>query len=110
MSSRLWLTQLGEICGDGPILRSPYEAALRPQFLLMITRDAERYRAKFVCRCSFVPSIGGSTVVNEAALREAFAKPNMDRVSALHFGDGARRDDAWLVGDNWWLSASSTRQ
>lgn len=75
--------------------------------MLMITRDAERYRAGFICRCSFIPSVGGSTAVNEAALREAFARSNMDRVTALHFGDGAKCDDAWLVGDDWWLSASS---
>jgi len=77
--------------------------------MLMITRDGEQYRAEFICRCSFIPSIGGSSVVNEATLREAFAKSNMDCVSGLHFGNGAGRRDAWLVGDDWWLSASSTR-
>jgi hypothetical protein len=78
--------------------------------MLMITRDKEQYRAKFVCRCSFIPCIGGSTAANEAVLREAFSKSDMGRVSTLHFGDGAGREDAWLVGDDWWLSASSTRQ
>lgn len=74
--------------------------------MLMITRDAHRYRAEFVCRCSFIPCIGGSSAVKQAAVREAFERSSMDRVSGLHFGDGTGRDDAWLVGDGWWLSAS----
>lgn len=78
--------------------------------MLMITRDADRYRAKFICRCSFIPCIGGSTAMSEAALREAFAAQGMESISALHFGDGAGRSDAWLVGEGWWLSTSPTRQ
>lgn len=75
--------------------------------MLMITRESASYRAKFICRCSFIPSIGGSIAVNQGKLREAFAASDMNQVSALHFGDlSAVRDDAWFAGDDWWLSAT----
>lgn len=99
---REWVNALS----DGGRLLFPLTPGWDFGGMLMITRDGERYRAEFICRCSFIPSVGGSSAVNEAALREAFARSNMDRVSALHFGDGAKCDDAWLVGDGWWLSAS----
>ena len=76
--------------------------------MLMITRDADRYGAKFICRCAFIPCVGGSTLEEVAALRQAFDAGNMESVSALHFGDEAVASDAWAVGDGWWLSA--TRQ
>jgi protein-L-isoaspartate(D-aspartate) O-methyltransferase len=102
---REWVDALS----DGGRLLFPLTPGWDAGGMLMITRDAERYRAEFVCRCSFIPSIGGSTVAHEAALRDAFAQSNMDRVSALHFGDGAGREGAWLAGDDWWLSASPTQ-
>lgn len=78
--------------------------------MLMITREADEYRAKFICKCSFIPCVGGSRPAVEAALRGAFAAQGMERVSGLHFGDGTRCSDAWFAGDDWWLSTSSVRQ
>lgn len=78
--------------------------------MLMITRKASEYRATFLCKCSFIPCVGGASPAAEAALRSAFAAEGMDRVSALHFGNGANRQDAWLAGENWWLSTSLARQ
>lgn len=78
--------------------------------MLMITSESGRYRAKFICRCSFIPCTGGSNVADEAALREAFVARDMECVSELKLGNGAGRDDAWLVGDGWWLMTSQTRQ
>jgi hypothetical protein len=76
--------------------------------MLMITRDAHEYRARFICRCSFIPCVGASNAAHEAALRSAFAGQGMDRVSALHFGEGDRTH-AWLAGDDWWLSTSAPK-
>lgn len=78
--------------------------------MLMITRKAGEYRANFICKCSFIPCVGGSSPAAEAALRSAFAAQGIKRVSSLHFGDGAQRGDAWFAGDDWWLSTSSVRQ
>lgn len=78
--------------------------------MLMITREAGEYRAKFICKCAFIPCVGGSSPAAETALRSAFAAQGMEHVSALHFGDGTQRGDAWFSGDDWWLSTSSVRQ
>lgn len=95
-----WVSALS----DGGRLLFPLTPGWDYGGMLMITRDSDRYRARFVCRCSFIPCTGGSNVADEAALREAFAAGDMDCVSELKFGDGTGRDDAWLVGDGWWLS------
>jgi protein-L-isoaspartate(D-aspartate) O-methyltransferase len=71
--------------------------------MLMVTREADRYGARFLCRCSFIPCIGGSVPGEEAALREAFAAGNLESVSSLHFGPCDDDAHAWIVGDDWWL-------
>ena len=78
--------------------------------MLMITREAEEYRAKFICKCSFIPCVGGSNPAVETALRNAFSGNQMESVSRLHFGKAALGSDAWFAGDGWWLSTGSTRQ
>lgn len=77
--------------------------------MLMVTRKADEYHARFLCKCSFIPFVGGSEPESEAALRRSFAGPGMERVSALHFGQAPGHDDAWVAGDGWWLSTSSVR-
>jgi len=72
--------------------------------MLMVTRKANRLDAKFLCRCSFIPSIGGSMQENERALREAFARGDMEQVSELHFGEEEERPGIWADGHGWWLS------
>jgi protein-L-isoaspartate(D-aspartate) O-methyltransferase len=78
--------------------------------MLMITRATGEYRAKFICKCSFIPCVGGSSPATEATLRSAFAAQETDRVSTLHFGSGSQRTDVWFAGEDWWLSTSSGRQ
>ena len=73
--------------------------------MLMVTRESGTYRARFICKCSFIPSVGGSRPTQEAALRDAFATRDMKRVSSIHFGSQPD-NDAWFAGDDWWLSAS----
>lgn len=78
--------------------------------MLMITREADEYRATFICKCSFIPCVGGSNPGAEEELRNAFAAQSMECVSGLHFGDVAERRNVWFEGDDWWLSRSSMCQ
>jgi protein-L-isoaspartate(D-aspartate) O-methyltransferase len=78
--------------------------------MLMISREGGENRAKFICNCSFIPCVGGSSPAAETALRSAFAGQGMDRVSALHFGVAPQRSDVWFAGDDWYLSMSSMCQ
>lgn len=78
--------------------------------MLMVIREVDCFRARFLCRCSFIPSIGGSIPEQEATLRQSFVAGNMDNVSMLHFGDGVGRPDAWTIGEGWWLSTQEARQ
>jgi protein-L-isoaspartate(D-aspartate) O-methyltransferase len=78
--------------------------------MLMITRGGDEYCAKFLCKCSFIPCVGGSNPAAAANLRNAFSAQGMERVSGLHFGDGTQQSDAWFAGAGWWLSMSSVRQ
>ena len=103
---RAWADALS----DGGRLLFPLTPGWDYGGMLMITRAADRFTAKFVCKCSFIPCIGGLSGADEATVREAFASGNMECVSSLQFGNGAGRDDAWLVGDGWWLSTSRTHQ
>ena len=103
---RAWADALS----DGGRLLFPLTPGWDYGGMLMITRAADRFKARFVCKCSFIPCIGGSSNADEAMVREAFASGNMERVSSLQFGNGRRRENAWLVGDGWWLSTSGTSQ
>ena len=98
-----WVTGLSE----GGRLLFPLTPGWDYGGMLMITRQGTQYRARFICKCSFIPCVGGSRPEDEAALRNAFAAQGMERVSGLHFGDGAQRSDAWFTGADWWLSMSS---
>jgi len=103
---RAWVDALSE----GGRLLFPLTPGWDYGGMLMITRESGEYRAGFICKCSFIPSVGGSNPSKEGALRDAFATRDMEYVSSLHFGNGARDADTWFAGDDWWLSASSTRQ
>lgn len=103
---RAWVDALSE----GGRLLFPLTPGWDYGGMLMITRSASEYRAHFVCKCSFIPSVGGASPMKEAALRKAFAAQGMERVSSLHFGGGAQHADAWFAGDDWWLSTSSKCQ
>lgn len=100
--ARSWIHALS----DGGRLIFPLTPGWDYGGMLIITREAGEYSAKFICKCSFIPCVGGSNPTAEAAMRSAFAGDGMERVSSLHFGDGARRNDAWFAGDGWWLSTS----
>lgn len=78
--------------------------------MLMVTRTPDKLVAKFLCKCSFIPSVGGSIPEQEAAVSEAFAAGGMERVSELQFGDRSAHSRAWAAGDGWWLSTEGIRQ
>lgn len=99
------LREWADALHDGGRLIFPLTPGWDAGGMLMVTRESANYRAEFLCRCSFIPSVGGSSTAGETKLRGAFARPGMDRVAALHFGNGEGSDDAWIVGDGWWLSS-----
>jgi protein-L-isoaspartate(D-aspartate) O-methyltransferase len=99
-----------EALSDGGRLLFPLTPGWELGGMLMITRETNEYRAKFICKCSFIPFVGGSNPESETALRRSFAAQGMERVSALHFGEEPGNGDAWVAGDDWWLSTSSVRQ
>ena len=103
---RAWV----EALSDGGRLLFPLTPGWDFGGMLMITRQGDRYGARFVSRCSFIPCIGGSALEQQKPLREAFAAGNMDSVSSLQLGDGKGQSGAWFVGDDWWLSVSQVRQ
>lgn len=75
--------------------------------MLMVTRFGDRFGARFVCRCSFIPCVGGSDESGRAQLSNAFSGGQLDRISSLHFGPVDSGADPWLTGKGWWLSTTS---
>jgi protein-L-isoaspartate(D-aspartate) O-methyltransferase len=71
--------------------------------MLMVTRAGDRFDARFVGQCSFIPCAGASDVLEEAAVRRAFDDGGSASVTSLHFGDIPGDVNAWLGGDGWWL-------
>lgn len=74
--------------------------------MLMVTRRAGRFDAELVCRCSFIPCIGGSNSAEASILRTALSERSPEGVSSLHFGDAPGRPGVWLEGDGWWLAST----
>jgi protein-L-isoaspartate(D-aspartate) O-methyltransferase len=90
---------------DGGRLVMPLTPAWEHGGMLLVTRRDGHLDARFLCGCAFIPCSGASHDDEAEALREAFAERDMADVAALHFGAPSSREDAWVAGDNWWLSA-----
>lgn len=100
---RAWVDALA----DGGRLVFPLTPGWDFGGMLMITRTGDDLAARFVCRCSFIPCVGGSDEIGKAAVQKAFSTGNMDDVSSLHFGFQDAGSGTWLAGDGWWLSTTS---
>ena len=96
---RAWVTALAE----GGRLLFPLTPGWDFGAMLMVTRTGDAFEARFVCRCSFIPCIGGSDERSCAELKSAMASKKTSDVAALHFGR-VPDANAWLAGDGWWLS------
>lgn len=71
--------------------------------MLMVTRLAEGYAARFLCGAKFVGCAGARDAKMERRLAECFRRGNAGRVRSLRRDDAAD-ETAWCVGDGWWLS------
>jgi protein-L-isoaspartate(D-aspartate) O-methyltransferase len=72
--------------------------------MLKVTRREHELDAEFICRCSFIPCVGGSHPADVEKLLRAFARGATERVSSLHFDAAAPEADCWFTGDGWYLS------
>lgn len=70
--------------------------------MLLVTRRGDRLDARFICRVSFIPAVGGSNDAEAEALQGAFLHGGMEEVRSLHYGTNAP-PDAWFAGNGWWL-------
>lgn len=99
---RAWVDALS----DGGRLVFPLTPGWDVGGMLMITRAGDDLAARFVCRCAFIPCVGGSDERGKAEVQRAFATGNMDDVSSLHFGFPGAGPGTWLAGNGWWLSTT----
>lgn len=95
-----------EALSDGGRLLFPLTPGWDHGGMLMVTRRAGQFDAEFICRCSFIPCIGGSSPAEASVLRTALSDRSLESVSSLHFGDARGRPGVWLEGDGWWLSSA----
>lgn len=72
--------------------------------LLMATRAANGFHARFVSRSMIIPCVGGpSHQAEEQRLQEAYEHGGLETVRALHMGTDPT-EDCWFAGDGRWLS------
>ena len=71
--------------------------------MLMVTRLAEGYAARFVCGAKFVGCAGARDGWMERRLAECFRRGWAGRVRSL-VRDDEPDETAWCAGDGWWLS------
>ena len=103
---RAWVDALA----DGGRLLFPLTPGWDYGAVLMITRAGEAFNARFLCRCQFIPCVGGWDELSQADVRKAFSTGDIDEVSSLHFGVASAGSDIWLAGNGWWLSTSRSRR
>jgi protein-L-isoaspartate(D-aspartate) O-methyltransferase len=71
--------------------------------MLLITRAAKRFKARFLTRALFIPCIGGRDDETAHRLGEAFKKPGFSSVRSLRRHSHPDKS-CWFAGDSWWLS------
>ena len=98
---RAWAEALSE---DGRLL-FPLTPGWAHGGMLLVTRIGKGFAARFVCRCAFIPCVGGSAEAEKAALFKSISRRPLESVASLHFGD-APRTNVWLAGRGWWLGES----
>lgn len=97
-----------EALSEGGRLLFPLTPGWDHGAMLMITRVGQRYRAQFVCRCSFIPCVGGSDRVEERQLADAFSKSGFESVSSLRFGKAPAESAIWLAGADWYMTCDES--
>lgn len=75
--------------------------------ILLVTRRANGFSAKFVRPCGFTNCVGGHDADVDKRLREAYARGDAKLVRSLRNGAEPRDDTCWFEGGGWWLSLRS---
>ena len=71
--------------------------------MLLVTRLAEGYRARFLCGAKFVGCAGARDAKDEMRVAECFRRGDAGKVRSL-WRDSEPDETAWCVGNGWWLS------
>jgi protein-L-isoaspartate(D-aspartate) O-methyltransferase len=71
--------------------------------MLLVTRLAEGYRARFLCGAKFVGCSGARDAADERGVAECFRRGEANTVRSLQRNDEPD-ETAWCVGRGWWLS------
>lgn len=86
---------------------------LTPQWdrggMLLVTRQAAGFAARFVSAAWFIPCIGAQDPDEGERLREAFSRGGEDNVRSLRLAPAPPDETCWLAGNDWWLSTQDTR-
>ena len=74
--------------------------------MLLVTRaDGEKYEARFVSSCAFIPCVGARDEETGAKLSAAFQRGGARNVKSLRRGTPPD-ESCWVAGDGWWLSTT----
>lgn len=71
--------------------------------MLLVTRLAEGYRARFLCGAKFVGCAGARDAAEEKVIAECFRRGEARKVRSLR-RNSEPDETAWCVGNGWWLS------
>ena len=74
--------------------------------VLLVTRRAHAFEARFITPARFVPCVGALDANAIDALRAAFARGETGAVRSLRVAPERPDDSCWFAGDGWWLSRS----
>jgi protein-L-isoaspartate(D-aspartate) O-methyltransferase len=108
--SRLSAAWLDGLAAAGGRLLVPLTDGRWSGGFLMITRPppgADRYPARYVCRTSIIPCVGGRGAEAEARLAAALARSDLSAVRSLRRAPEEPDASCWLAGEGWWLSTAA---
>lgn len=71
--------------------------------MLLVTRSADRFDARFVCAAMFIPCVGARDEQTALSLSEAFKRGDLGNVRSLR-RNTLPDETCWCSGSGWWLS------
>jgi len=72
--------------------------------MLLVTRKAEGFAARFISPAWFIPCTGAQDPVAAEKLRAAISGGGSGDVRSLHRAPARPDETCWLAGSGWWLS------
>jgi protein-L-isoaspartate(D-aspartate) O-methyltransferase len=74
--------------------------------VLLVTKMADGFDARFVRRCGFTNCVSGHAPEIDGRLRDSFARDQGDGVHSLRRAGDPRDDSCWFDAGEWWLSTN----